>query len=273
MSVITLTGYPKESIENLMQKLSETLGYHAINKELISECARKYNIMEEELREVLEEVPTGWERLTGYKKRLLIYIQSSLLIEAAKDNLIYYGPCGQIFLSGINNVFKLRIEEPLHKRIISVMKNMNMSHSDAEKYIHNMDKQKNRLVKILFNDDLTNPTSYDMSVNLEQLSINTVCDMVRTAVKSEEFRTNEQSKEIIKNMILESEVKAALYTDNQIQNLPISITVSGDTVTIRGTVKNKKQRDAIVELILQVKGVKNCEDNLNLLSSPIKIHK
>lgn len=270
MAVITITSGYKSRGEELAQILSEKLGYKTIYKEIITDCARKYNIMENELLEELEELPSRWRRLTGEQKRQLIYIKCSLLSAAQENNIIYYGPCGQIFLSGINNVFKLRIESPFDKRVKAVMKDLGKNQEDASKFILNIDKQRSRLIKLLYDDDWQNPSLYDMSVNIDRLTLPTICEFVISAVQSEEFQTNDQTALIIKNKLLESEVKAAISADIKIRNLVITIVAMGDTVTLRGAVKNKKQRDLVVETVEQVKGVKKCEVYLGLLSSPIK---
>ena len=269
MAVITITRGIKSGGEELAAKLSEKLGYEVINREVISDCSRKYNIMESELLEELEELPNLWRRLTGERKRQLIYIKCALLDAAKKDNIIYYGLAGQLFLAGISNVLKLRLEAPFGVRVNAVIKDLNKSYEEAVEYIIDNDKHRSRWVKMLYDEEWHNPALYDLSVNLHNISLDTVCDLVMTAIRSKEFQTTEISTRLLNKMSLECEVKAAIASDDKIWDQPITVVASEESVILRGSVKNKKLRDLIVEIVSQVKGVNKSDVYIELLSSPL----
>jgi cytidylate kinase len=269
MGVITISRGIKSGGEELAKHLAERLGYTAINREVISECSRKYNIMESDLLDELEETPGLWHRLTRERSRQLIYIKCTLLEMAKHDNIIYYGHAGQLFLAGVSNVLKIRLEAPLQDRIHAVMSEMKKNYEEAAEYIRDFDEHRRRWVKMLYDEDWQDPSLYDLAVNLQNMSSDTICDLVMVAIKSREFQTNEKSIRRLNNLSLACEVRAAIASDNKIWDQPITVSADEGVVMLGGTAKNKNLRDLIVETASQVKGVKDCDVRIKLLSDPV----
>ena len=269
MAVITISRGVKSGGEELAELLSERLGYDTINREVISECSRKYNVIKSDLLDELEETPGLWHRLTREHGRQLIYIKCALLNAIKQDNIIYYGHAGQLFLAGISNVLKLRLEAPREERIQAVMNELNKEYDEAVEYINDVDKHRSRWVKLLYDEDWHDPSLYDLVINSQNMSRDTICDLVVTAVKSKGFQTTEKSIRRLNNISLECEVKAAIATDDKIWDQPITVVCDDGVVTLRGTVKNKGMRDMIAETVSQVKGVKSCDVRIGLTSDPI----
>ncbi len=79
MAVITISRGTKSGGEEPAGRLSQRLGYKTIGREVIAECSRKYNIMEQDLLEELNHAPGLWLKLTREYSRQLIYIRCTLL--------------------------------------------------------------------------------------------------------------------------------------------------------------------------------------------------
>jgi len=269
MPVITISRGVKSGGEELAKRLAERFGYRAVNREIIAECSRKYNIMEGDLLEDLEQTPSLWHRLTHEHSRQLIYIKCALLDAVKRDNIIYHGHAGQLFLAGISNVLKLRLETPLNERISAIMEEMDKNFEEAVEYIKDLDEHRQRWLKLLYDEDWQDPSLYDLTVNLQNMSLDTVCDLVEVAIKSKEFQTTENSIRRLGNIALACEVKAAIAADNKIWEQPITVSAEDGVVTLRGSAKNKELRNLLVETSSHVKGVKACENHIGLVSDPI----
>ena len=269
MSIITISRGIKSGGEKLANRLSEKLGYKCLGREIIKECARKYNIMEQDLLDELEAAPSLWQRLTKEHNRFLIYVQCSLLEAVKSDNLIYHGPAGQLFLNGIGHVLMIRLETPFADRVQTVINETGKDYKQAAEYLRKLDQQRERWVKLLYDEDWRDPSSYDLSVNLRHMSLDTVCDITAVAVTSDDFRSTKKSRRQLENISLACEVKAAIAADDKLWDQPITASADGGVVTLRGNVKNKKIRDLIVETASQVKGVNRCEVHIGLLSDPL----
>jgi cytidylate kinase len=269
VAIITISRGTKSGGLKLAQSLSRRLGYSCISREIILEGAKKYNILEEELAGRLEESPNLWQKITRQHQRYLVFVQCALIDAVRKDRVIYHGYGGQLFLRGITHVLKVRLDAPLADRIDVVMKESEIGHEEAEDYIARIDEQRARWVKQTYGEDWRDPTLYDMSFCTGNMTIDSICEIIALAVDREEFKTTEASVRALENLSLECEVLAALAADDKTWNLPVTVSASDGTVTLRGTVKSESLRDRIAELAAQVKGVKNCDVGIGLSTDPL----
>jgi len=270
VAIITITRGIQSGGRELARRLAERLGYNCMSREVIAQCARKYNIPEKDLYEKLMEAPGLWQRLSREHRRYLVYIQCSLIEAAKQDNVIYHGYAGQLFLRGVRHALKIRLDAPFENRVEAEMKEYGKERREAEDYLRAADEQRNRWVRFLYGLDWYDPSFYDLSFNLQNISIDTVCDLVVPVVGSKEYRTTEASVNGLNNLSLECEVRAALSSDDRLWNQDVTVTASGGTVTLRGRIKSAKTRDAVVEVVSQVKGVAKCESYIGLFSDPLK---
>ena len=270
MAIITISRGVKSGGEELAGLLAKRLNYKTINREIIAECGRKYNLMEGDLLEELETTPTLWHRLTRGRSRQLIFIKCALLEAVKQDNIVYFGYAGPLFLAGIDHVFKIRLETPREERIESIMQEMNKDHDDAVKYIEEVDNNRGRWIKLLYDENWRDPSLYDLVVNGRNIPLETICEMVAMTIEKGQFETTESSMKALNNISLACEVQAAIASDDKIWDQSITVSAADGEVTIRGTVKSKELSRMILDTAAQVKGVKNCHTRIGHLNDPIK---
>jgi cytidylate kinase len=269
MAIITISGSIESNRASLANKLAQELSYKAVFPEVISECSRKYNILKNELLNELDKYPNLLRRLTGKNKSHLIFIQCSLLDAVKKDNIIYYGHFGQLFLAGLSNVLKIKINEPFYSVVDSYMKETGKSREEASDHILELEKHRNKLIKMLFHEDRQNPSLYDIIINLDQISDNDIINIVKSAIINR-FETTEISKKQLQKLSLECEVKAAIASDFNLLNEDITVSAQGSTILLKGLIKSEKTKKQIIDTIYQVKGVENCECFAAVQSEPLK---
>jgi osmotically-inducible protein OsmY len=123
---------------------------------------------------------------------------------------------------------------------------------------------------MVYNNDWYNPHLYDLWINLQNLSMDNICNLVATMLNHKDFKTSKSSIRKLNNLSLECDVRAALAADDRIwRSHKISINAYNDVVILKGTSKNKELRDLIVDTTLKVKGVKECKSEISLLSDSI----
>jgi cytidylate kinase len=270
VAIITITRGIQSGGRELAHSLEKRLGYTCLSREVITQCARKYNIEEKDLYQKLMEAPSRWKKLTREHHRYLIYIQCSLIESAKQDNIIYHGYAGQLFLRDVRHALKIRLEAPLEKRIEAEMTEYGKNRKEAEEYIKRYDEQRNRWMNFLYDKNWHDPSFYDLSINLQNFSIDTVCAMVELLVQSDDFKTTSDSVTNLNNLSLECEVNAALASDDKLWNQEVTVSAQNSVVTISGMVSSAKIRDAIIDVVKQVKGVKECVSHLRLPTDPLK---
>lgn len=270
MAIITISRGLKSGGEMLAHELEKRLGYKCMSREVISSCARKYNIMEEDLYQKLTEAPSLWHRMTQEHSRYLIYVKCSLIEAALQDNIIYHGYAGPLYLDGIRHVLKVRLEAPLDLRIQNMMDESGLSREEAAAALLKVDEERRRWVKFLHDKDWYDPALYDFVANLGNISLDTACEMIVMLAKSEEFATTPKSVRHLEDYLLESEVRAAIAADDRIWDQKITVAAQRGAVTIRGLVKGRKQKNLIVETAESVKGVTRCDAHISLSSDRLR---
>lgn len=271
MSIVSITRGTKSGGLELANCLSKRLGYKMLSREVIFESAKKYNIPEDFLSEKLDKAPTLWQKFTNEYERYIIFIRCSLLNDIKEDNIIYHGYAGQLLLKDLPHVLKLRIEAPLDYRVDAVVAEHGFKHEEAVDFIKKVDDSRKRWVKMVYNEDWCNPSLYDIWINLQNISINNICEMIETAIEHRDFKSSKESIDRLNNISLACEVKAALSSDDKIWNSSqkVSVYAHEDVVTLRGNVKDKELMDLIVDTTLKVKGVNDCKPEISLLSDSI----
>ncbi|MFH2056135.1 MAG: cytidylate kinase family protein [bacterium] len=269
MAIVTITRGIQSGGRKFAHQLAERLKYDCLSREIIATCARKYNIPEEDLYHRLVEAPSRWRKLTKDHYRYLMYIQCSLIDAAKQDNVVYHGYAGQLFLRGVTHAMKVRLEAPLADRVEAEMKEHNRNYDDALAAIQAADAQRDRWVKFLYNEDWHDAAFYDLSINLKAISLNFACETVAALIEGGSFATTEQSQRRLKGLSLECEIKAAIASDDNLWDQKISVQAEGSQVTLFGQVKNKRSREAMLEIAAQVKGVTTCNDKMHLPSEAL----
>ena len=272
MSIITISRGTKSGGLELADRLSKRLGYKTLSREeVIAESAKKYNVMEEFLQVKLDKTPSLWQRFTNEYGRYICFIQCALLQAVKQDSVIYHGHAGQFLLRGLPSVLKLRIEAPLEYRVRSVMAEFSYSLDQAVEYIRKVDDERRRWAKMVYNQDWCDPSLYDMCVNLQNMSMDNICDVVARVVAHDDFRTSEDSVKRLNNMALECDVEAALSSDDKIwSNHQVAVRAQDGVISLRGTTKSKEVRDLIVDTTSKVKGVVDCKSEITLLSDALR---
>ena len=272
MSIITLTRGTKSGGLKLAKCLSQKLGYRILGREEVIEgCAKKYNIMEDILRDKLEKSPNLWQKFTNDYDRYIIYVKCALLKAVKEDNIIYHGYSGQFLLKEVPHVLKLRIDAPLDIRVRPVMEELDYNYEQAVEYINKVDNSRKRWTKMVYSEDWYDFSVYDMWINLKNCSLDNVCNLVAIAIDHDDFRTTEDSIDLLENLSLACEVKAGLVSDDKLwNNQQIKVTSHNGVITLRGTLKNKELLDLTIDTALKVKGVKDCKSEITLLSDSIQ---
>jgi cytidylate kinase len=273
MSIIAISRGTRSGGLELADRLSDRLGYNTLSREeVIAESARKFNVMGEFLQVRLDKTPSLWQKFTNDYQRYICFIQCALLEAAEQDDVIYHGHAGQFLLKGLPSVLKLRIEAPLEYRARAVMAELQSDHDEAVKYIEKVDDERKRWVKMVYNQDWCDPSLYDLCVNLQNMSMDNICDVVAMVVEHDDFKTSEDSVKRLKNLALQRNVEAALSSDDKIwgSGHQVAVTAHDGVVSLRGTVKSNELRGLIVDTTSMVKGVVDCRSEITLLSDALR---
>ncbi len=210
MSIITISrgsySYGKETAE----KVAHRLGYDCISRDILIEASKDFNIPEIKLFQAIHDAPSILDRIFFRKEKYIAYIQSAILRNLKKDNVVYHGFAGHFFVKDIAHVFKVRIIADMEERIRILMQRNGISRKKAIQNIHNLDKQRRKWSKRLYGVKTSDPSLYDLIINISNLTVDVAVDIICHQVGLKRFQTTPESQHKIEDLSLAADLKAAL---------------------------------------------------------------
>jgi len=166
----------------------------------------------------------------------VVAVQAALAEKIESGNLVYHGLAGQLLLRELPAVLRLRLISPMEIRIQTVIDRQGLSRQGAEQYIKDVDENRIRWTRFMYDVDLRDPQLYDVIINLEKMSISSACNVVAQAAKEPEFEITETVRRKIADFALMCRVKVALATHPASRGLDLEVTAANGNIDIIGEV-------------------------------------
>jgi cytidylate kinase len=258
MALVTITRGSASGGRLLAEGLAKKLGYHIVSREEIIERAVRHGVSESDLDKALLDPPSFAEDFQRDRRSYLIFIQDALCGLARKDNVIYHGNAGHLLLRGVSHLFRIHLIAPLEFRVQKIIERTKMTAEDAVTYIQKIDAQRRAWNLFLYGVDWMNPNLYDLTINLENMSLDTAVEMVAAATKRPEYATTRKSQKTIDDLAFATKIKALLATDPITAPAEFELTADSAAghVRLTGEIRPPDLRDTVIEKIQGIPGVR-----------------
>lgn len=269
MSVITVSRGSFSGGKMLAESLAEKLHYRCIDRDVVvARATAECGFPQEELIRALEKPPSFLERLQHKRYIYLTVIQAALAEEVRDGRAVYHGHVGHLLLKGGGPVFRVRIIAPMEFRIAMAQQRLGLSRREVIAYIQKVDEERKKWAQYLYGVDWTDPSLYDMVINLEHLDLDYACETIVNAVQRQRcFHFDEECKKAMEELARASRVKANLALDPATSGLELEVTAKGSEVRIEGKIASIDQVEEIERVALRVAGVEKV--NLEGLTPPV----
>jgi cytidylate kinase len=264
MAIITISRGSMSGGEDLANCVSTTLGYPILGREVLVAAAKKLDVSEEILTQKIVRGPGVWESLTSNRRLYVVAVQAALAEHLDKGNLVYHGYAGHLLLKGVPTVLRIRLIAPLEMRVRSVMERQHLNRDAAVEYITRVDHERIRWTQFIYGVDWSDPSLYDLVINLENMSMQTAGAMIAAVVGQPEFTLTEATRKAIADFQLACRVKVALATNALTRELDLELRANDGTIEISaevpkvGLLTHTSSRDEreILRVVEGVEGVK-----------------
>jgi len=268
MSVITVSRGTMSGGKLIAENLAEQLGFRCIDRDIIVEKAAASGISHEVLRNALDKPPTMLERFQHKKYVYLALIQAALTDEVRTSRAVYHGNAGHLLLRGGGPVFRVRIIAPMEFRISMARQRLKLHEDEATAYIQKMDDSRRKWAHYLYGVDWTDPSLYDLVVNMENVGALDAADTIAYMVKKQAcFSFDAKCQASMADLAIASRVKADLAVNGATGHFEFEVTASDGVVSIDGKLSDIKRVEDIKSIALAVPGVKDVD--LSQLTSRI----
>jgi cytidylate kinase len=213
MPIITVSRGSYSRGREVAEKLAQRLGHQCVSREVMLEASEQFNIPETELVRAVTDALRILERFTYGKERYVAYVRAAVLRYARKDNVVYHGYAGHLFLRKVPTVLKVRIIADLEARVREAMRRDNTSADEARLVIIRDDEERRKWGLQLYGVDTWDSDNYDMVLNVATMTVDDAVELILHNAKRPCFQTTPESQKILDNLALAAQVQAALVED------------------------------------------------------------
>jgi cytidylate kinase len=211
MTIITISRGSYSHGRLIAENVAHRLGYDCISREILLEASKDYHIPELTLFHAIQAAPTLLDHMFFRKEKYIAYIQSALLNNIKKDNVVYHGFAGHFFVRDIGHVLRIRIIADMEERVKFVMRRkMFACVEDAIKAINKIDEKRNKWSQQLYGIDTTDPGLYDMVINIGRLTPEDAVDIICDKARHQKFQKTPESQQKIEDLCLAAKAKTVI---------------------------------------------------------------
>jgi len=262
MAIITIQRGTKSGGEALAKCVAENLHYPLLGREILQDAAAQLGVPAEDVGEKMEESPGRFGRKPLITKLYVAAVRASLADHAKDGNLVYHGLAGGLLLKDLPGVLRVRLIAPLDYRIQALRDSHGMDDESAEAYIREVDEARSLWVRNVYGADNTDPSLYDMVLNLGSFTIPEACEVLKVAAARPEFEMNSERMKKLHDFRLACQVRLALLDDLGTQTLDLDATVADGVAVVTGEaplLNTGEVGNRITEIVRSVEGVKGVQ--------------
>src|SRR5581483_9619756 len=156
--------------------VARALGCAFVDREIIVEAARRYEVAAERLVDLDERAPSFWQRFDRERRRLLVFIRAALLDRLASGACVVTGRLAPLLLRDVAPVLLVRVTAPLDVRVRRVMAETRADEAAARSQLEL--------------EDWRDPTHYALVVNTARLSVEECAGLIVRAADAEPHRAS-----------------------------------------------------------------------------------
>ncbi|MFC1970908.1 cytidylate kinase family protein [Chloroflexota bacterium] len=267
MAIITISRGTFSGGQSLAQCVAKRLGYRCLTRIELYKVAKRYGVSDKELSEAISKTPGILARLGSERVRYLACIRAVLVNAVKDDNVVYHGLAGHFLLQGVPHVLRIRVIANMEFRIKGAMERSGLARKEAIDYIKKADEKRVRWTKFLYQADWCDPSLYDLVINLDHISLDSACEIVRHSVSLDEYERTPEWQNIMDDLVLSTEVRAIVTANKGIADSGLEVEADGGVITLGGTVGSLQDADKIREIVAAVPGVKDINSKMQVKST------
>lgn len=255
MAVITISQGSYSGGRMLAESVADRLKYRCIHREDVLAKAAQWGVSEDDLRTALEKPPSFFGQSQHTKYRYLAFVQAALAEQVRHGNAIYTGLAGHMLLGKGHHVLRARIIAPMEFRLAMVEYRKGWSRKDAMTYIERVDEDRRKWTRFLYGAEWSDPSLYDLVINLERMTLVEASDALCTLANSGCFQTTPEVLADLADLAVASVAKAHLATDPDTCALEFTVTAQRGVVSVKGKIDGPIQARKVREIVEGIHGV------------------
>jgi cytidylate kinase len=255
MPIVTISRGTFSGGRMLAEELCRKLGCACTESEVLGDAARRLDVPVARLRTAMLKAQ-GVVRGFGRERAMyLAAITADLCERSLAGDLVYHGHAAHLLLPGVSEVVRVRVVADEQYRIQAAMQQTKLSWAEAKKYVRRVDFDRARWVDFLYGRDWTDPTNYDVVVNLEHLSVSNAAMVVLATAELPEFKRTPASLRMLEDILLASRARVRLGTDPRTSQAAFQVKAQRGTLSVKVMPRQASLVPLIPEVLAPLEGV------------------
>lgn len=250
-------------------QVASQLGYQLFDTEAIETAAREMGFLKN-FKEIDEKPPSLFQRLFSHKPTVELDRLNSIVYELAKHgNAVFLGRGSHILLKSFSCALHIRVTASIEKRVQNLIER-GFDREGALHAIERSDHERSAFIKFAFGVDWENPLLYDITLNMDKLTVPLAVNTITQIARSEEIKAcSIDAMKSLEMMALHRRAEAALIEGG------ITYGPSGTYVQVRveepgkvllaGRVESDLSKKRAQEIIQKVKGVTSVDNQIMIV--------
>ena len=243
--------------KELAEKLAANLGYQCIAREELTDKAAHYSIPIGKIETAIMKRKPISEDMAVYIDCYKALVTSEICEHALKGGIVYHGRACQGVLPGLSHVLTIRTIADMEQRINHVCQRMKLSRKQAKKYIEEVDEDRRRWVKFLYNFQWDDSSYYDIIVNSAHLSVDNTASALLSLSQLPEFQPTPVNTQKIQDLLLQSKCRLAIFEDDRTRTAKVTVAAEKGNVSVTYLPRFGKQAEFIPQILDKMEGIKS----------------
>jgi len=242
----------------LARKLATRLGYFCIAREDLTDKATAQGIPVGRIEMAIVKRRPLTEELEVAVDRYKAFVTLSLCDKAlAGDGIVYHGRSGHLVLPGVSHVLRVRAIAEMEERIGLAMARMNLTRERAKRYIDEVEEDRRRWIRTLYNVDWDDPALYDIVINTQHLSVPNASAVLTEMAQLPEFQPTPVSRQTLADLLLASRCRIAIGQDARTGSIKAVVRAERGQVSVTYLPRHAARAAAIPSVLEKIEGVES----------------
>ena len=255
MAIVTVSRELAALGDETAQAAAKLLGYRLVDKGALEARIQSYGIKAQKFQKYDERKPSFFAALSQDRDDYLHYLRKAIFAEAEQGSCVLVGRGANVILKSMPALASIFLSARSEIRMERVKSYFRCDERRAAQIIDRSDRDRVGFHRAFFDIDWRHPGNYLLSFNTGVFSP-TDCAEIIASLENRIFTpgAESQNREVLKNLILEHQVKHRITYEQELPIRFLEISVSGNVVTLRGATNSQAMLDAAVNAAREAAG-------------------
>jgi len=250
MAIITVSRELAALGDETARELANLLGYRLVDKEALEKRIESYGIKAKKFKKYDERKPSFFASLSQDRDDYLHYLRKAIFAEVDHGNCVLVGRGANVILKSMPALVSMFLSTLDDVRMERVKSYFHCDERRAKQIIDRSDRDRAGFHRSFFDIEWRHPGNYHLTFNTGIFSPMDCAEIV-DSFKNRVFTpgAEAQNRAILKNMLLEHQIKHRILYEQELPIRFLEIAVSGNVVTLYGATNSQAMLDTVVNTV------------------------